>query len=65
MKASLPSSSGGLGIRHAMLHAPAVFIGSFFRAQPLISSILGRSAKHPPLLATALDSLHQAAARPD
>ena len=48
-----------------MLHAPAAYIGSFFQSQPLISSILGRSAKHPPLLATALDSLHQAAARPD
>ena len=65
LKASLPLASGGVGIRHAVLHAPAAYIGSFFQSQPLISSILGRSAKHPPLLATALDSLRQAAARPD
>ena len=65
LKASLPSSSGGVGIRHAVLYAPAAYIGSFFQSQPLISSILGRSAKHPPLLAMALDSLRQAAARPD
>ena len=57
LKASLPSSSG----RHAALHAPAAYIESFFQAQPLISSILAHSAKHPPLLATALDSLR----RPD
>ena len=65
LKASLPSSSGGLNILCATLHAPAAYIGSFSQAQPLVSDILGRPAKHPPLLPMALASLQQATARPD
>ena len=65
LKASLPSSSGGLNIRRATLHAPATYIGSFSQAQPLVSDILGHPAKHPPLLPMALVSLQQATARPD
>ena len=65
LKASLPSSSGGLNIRHATLHAPAAYIGSFSQAQPLVPGILGRPAKHPPILPMALGSLQQATARPD
>ena len=48
LKASLPSSSGGLGLRQATLHAPATYIGSVLQAQPLISDILGHSFSHPP-----------------
>ena len=51
-----------LGIWYAALHAPAMY---FFQAQPHISSILGNTGKHSPLLAMALDSLRQANARPD
>ena len=65
LKASLPSSSGGLNVRCATLHAPAAYIGSFSQAQPLVSDILGHLAKHPPLLPMALASLQQATARPD
>ena len=65
LKASLPSSSGGLNIRRAILHAPAAYIGSFSQAQPLVSGILGPPAKLPPLLPMALGSLQQATARPD
>ena len=65
LKASLPSSLGGLDIRHAALHAPAAYIGSFCQSQPLISGILGHAAKYPLHFSEALSSLHQAAGRPD
>ena len=65
LKASFPSSSGGLNIQRATLHTPAAYIGSFSQAQLLVSGILGRPAKHPPLLPMAFGSLQKATARPD
>ena len=41
LKASLPSSLGGLNIRQAALHAPASFIGSLHQPEYLIRDILG------------------------
>ena len=45
LKASLPSSLGGLNLRRATFHAPAAFIGSFCQSNSLICGILG----HPPV----------------
>ena len=36
LKASLPSSLGGLNIHWPSLHAPAAYIGSFLHSKPLI-----------------------------
>ena len=44
LKASLPSSLGGLNLRRAMLHAPAAYVGSLHQSNALIADILG----HPP-----------------
>ena len=39
LKSSLPSSLGGLNIRHATLYAPAAFIGSIHQSEPPSSPI--------------------------
>ena len=65
LKASLPSSSGGLGLRQATLHAPAAYIGSVLQAQLLVSDILGHSPSHPPYFNASLSSLRIAAAKPE
>ena len=43
LKASLPSSLGGLNLRSAVLHAPAAFVASLHNSQPLIEEMLGFS----------------------
>ena len=65
LKASLPSSSGVLGLWQATLHAPAAYIGSVLQAQPLISDNLGHSPSHPPYFNVSLSSLRVAAAKPE
>ena len=65
LKASLPSSLGGLNIRHAALHASAAYIDSFCQSQPLISDVLGHAAKYPLHFSEDLGALFQAASRPD
>ena len=65
LKASLPSSLGGLNICKASLHAPAACISSFHQVQPLILGILDRSPMAPPHLPSAIFALAQAAARPE
>ncbi len=65
LKASLPSSLGGLNIRKASLHAPAAYISSFHQIQPLILGILDRSPMAPPHLPSAICALAQVAARPE
>ena len=62
LKSSLPSSLGGLNIRHATLYAPAAFIGSFQQSESVIYDILGHPAKVPQHLPNALA---WAAARPE
>ena len=47
IKASLPSSLGGLNIRWASLHAPAAYIGSFLHSKPLILQIWAILLSHP------------------
>ena len=63
LKASLPSSLGGLNIRQASLHAPAAYTSSFLQCRSLISQILGHTAKPPVQLTEIIGSLAQAAAR--
>ena len=65
LKASLPCSPGGLGLRNASLHAPAAFLASSLHSQSLMERMLG----HPPCTSShtspAVAALAAAAARPD
>ena len=65
LKASLPSSLGGLSLRRAMLHAPAAYVGSLHQSNALTADILG----HPPAtfahLSQCLAALAIATARPE
>ena len=63
LKASLPSTYGGLNLRSALLHAPAAFLGSSVRSQPLVERILGRPADISPHTSPAVAALATAAAR--
>ena len=65
LKASLPSSFGGLNIRRASLHAPAADIGSLHQTMPLVSEILGHFPKAPINLSSAISALALAAGRPE
>ena len=65
LKASLPSSFGGLNIRWASLHAPAAYIGSLHQTTPLVSEILGHFPKAPINLSSAISALALAAGRPE
>ena len=65
LKSSLPSSLGGLNIRHATLYAPASFIGSIHQSEVLVSDILGHHAKAPQHLPNAINALARVVARPD
>ena len=65
LKVSCPSSLGGLNIRQVSLHAPAAFIGSFHRSEPLISEILGHPARMLQHLPNTISALDKAAARPE
>ena len=47
LKASLPSSLGGLNLRRAMLHAPAAYVGSLHQSNALIADILGLTCPCP------------------
>ena len=64
-KASLPSSSGGLGVRRASLHAPAAYLGSLDQTKHLVSRILGRSPLASRHQALALEDLAVCAGRED
>ena len=65
LKAALPFSMGGLGLRWALFHAPAAYVGSLKQSHSLISSILG----HPPatfsFLPGCISALSKAAKRPE
>ena len=61
LKASLPSSLGGLNILQASLHAPAAYTSSFLQCRSLISQILGHTAKPPVQLTEVIGSLARAA----
>ena len=65
LKASLPSSLGGLNIRRASLHAPAAYISSLDQSKLLVAGILGRVPEASQHLAPALLDLATAADRHD
>ena len=65
LKASLPSSLGGLNLRSASRHAPAAYIGSLHQCQALVTKIRGKFVPPPTLLAISLQSLSRAAGQPD
>ena len=65
LKASLPTSLGGLGLRRTSLNAPAAYISLFHQAGPLISNILGHDPVTPPSLLPSVIALAHAASNPD
>ena len=65
LKASLPSSLGGLNIRRASLHAPAAFISSLTQSRPLVARILGHAPEASHHLTPALSDLAAAVRRED
>ena len=65
LKASLPSSLGGLNIRRASLHAPAAYMNSLDQSKLLVARILGRVPEASQHLAPALLDLATAADRYD
>ena len=65
LKSSLPSSLGGLNIRHATLYAPTNFIVSLHQSESLVSDILGHPVKAPLHLPYAINALAKSVARPD
>ena len=65
LKASLPSSLGGLNLRSGSCHAPAANIGSLHQCRLLVIKIRGQFVPPHTLLAHSLQSLSTAAGRPD
>ena len=65
LKASLPSSCGGLNIRSASLHAPAAYISSTTQSRNLVNRILGCDHHVSSHLASSISSLAEAAAKPE
>ena len=65
LKASLPSSMGGLNIRKASLHAPAAYISSLAECRVLLARILGRVPKPCCHLPSAVSALSSASCRQD
>ena len=65
LKSSLPSSLGGLNIRHATLYAPAAFIRSIHQSKSLVFDILGHPVKAPLHLPYAINAQAKSVARPD
>ena len=64
-KATLPSSSGGLNIRQASLHAPAAYISSLCLCRDLITRILGQAPVPSQHMSASVFALAVAANRPD
>ena len=65
LKASLPSSLGGLNLRQASVHASAAYIVSLHQSLHLVAKILGRTAPPPIHFPYSLQSLARDACRPD
>ena len=64
MKATLPSSLGGLNVRVASLHAPAALIGSLKKSRTLVAMILGHTPRDSFHAASSLDTLANSAGKP-
>ena len=65
LKASLPSSRGGVNLRSASLHAPAAFLASSSRSQSLVREMLGCEPGPSPHTSSTVAALSSAASRPD
>ena len=65
LKASLPSSMGGLGLRQALHHSPAAYIGSWVQCKSLSSGILGHSPPPPSVFPVCVSDLAETAGRPE
>ena len=65
LKASLPSSRGGVSLRSASLDARAAFLGSRMQAESLMEKILGHPSGPSPHTQLTLAALASATARPD
>ena len=65
LKASLPSSQGGLNIRRAFLHAPAASVGSLEQSRTLVTRILGQVPETHSRLVGVVSVLAVASARRD
>ena len=57
LKASLPSSQGGLNLCSTSLHVPAAFLASRSNSKPLVEQIPGHPSGPPPHICSALLSL--------
>ena len=65
LKASLPSSLGGLNLRSASLHAPAAYVSSLAQSRDLVDRILGLDTSPSIHLASSVSALAAATERPD
>ena len=65
LKASLPISLGGLGVRRASVFASAAFIGSLDQSKELVSDILGYTPPTSVHLAPTLEDLVMASGKDD
>ena len=64
LKASLPSSLGGINLRSAYLHAPAAYVASSMGSRPLVESMLDLPSCLPPHFDSALAALSSATSQP-
>ena len=65
LKASLPSSRGGLNIRRASLHSPAAYISSLEQCKGLVARIMGGVPEPSRHLTSSVSALAEAAKRPE
>ena len=65
LKASLPSSRGGINLRWASLHAPAAFVASSISSCNMVGRLLNQTPSSSPVLGAAIAALSTSAARPD
>ena len=65
LKATLPSSRGGINLRSASLHAPAAFVASSISSQQLVGDILDDLTIHLHHLNSALSALASSTMKSD
>ena len=65
LKASLPSSRGGINLQSTSLHAPAAFLASSCVSQTLVRKMLGHDPGPSPHNSSTMAALSAAASRPD
>ena len=65
LKASLPSSRGGINLRSASLHAPAAYLASASCSQELVGKMLGHPSSCSPHNGSVVAALSASASRPD